>query len=191
MSLLERLHDLIMVWLVVVTIVVVLIGLIVLSNLIPFSLKLESMLLEITWTIIPMVILLRIAFPSIGLLCHQDAFYVSPFYTFKLISNQWNWQRHEESFQVEHLLDSTKLDELRRFETPLIMTSIKENRIMLTRRDVLHSLGIPGIGVKVDSAPGRINSTVVVPLFLGLLTGSCYELCGRGHRAIPIFFFIS
>jgi len=61
---------------------------------------------------------------------------------------------------------------------------------MVTRRDVLHSLGVPRFGVKLDSAPGRLNVTTVEAPVVGLITGSCYELCGRGHRAMPIYILV-
>lgn len=80
-----------------------------------------------------------------------------------------------------------KLDELRRYENPIVLPFRKVRRILLTRRDVLHSLGIPSLGVKLDSAPGRLNAVLIEPLIIGLLPGSCYELCGRGHRAMPIY----
>lgn len=52
--------------------------------------------------------------------------------------------------------------------------------------DVLHSLGVPRLGVKLDSAPGRLNIVRVDVFNPSLYTGGCYELCGRGHRAMPI-----
>jgi cytochrome c oxidase subunit 2 len=91
---------------------------------------------------------------------------------------------------MDHLLDSEKLDELRRYEYPLLMSRNMLLRILLTRRDVLHSLGIPSLGIKLDSAPGRLNSVIVESKRAGLFTGSCYELCGRGHRAMPIFIIL-
>lgn len=60
-------------------------------------------------------------------------------------------------------------------------------RIILTRRDVLHSLGFSSLGIKLDSVPGRLNAVNLELKGLGLVVGSCYELCGSGHRAIPLF----
>jgi len=60
------------------------------------------------------------------------------------------------------------------------------SRILVTRTDVLHSLGVPGLGVKLDLAPGRLNATIVEIVGPGLHVGSCFELCGRGHRVMPI-----
>jgi cytochrome c oxidase subunit 2 len=87
---------------------------------------------------------------------------------------------------VDHLLDSEKVDELASFDSPALIKSLRMIRVLVSRTDVLHSLGLPSLGVKLDSIPGRLNATVIES-GLGLLAGSCYELCGRGHSAIPIF----
>lgn len=176
-----------MVWLTAIIVVVMIVGTLVLVNSYIVSLSLESMLLEVTWTLLPILILSTIAFPRIFLLCRQDTVFVKPAVTLKLIRNQWNWQR-EISDQSDHLLDSNKLDELRAYESPLIVPIRKNIRVLLTRRDVLHSLGLPRLGVKLDSAPGRLNSVSFEVLSKGVLWGSCYELCGRGHRAMPVLF---
>ncbi len=134
-----------------------------------------------------MFILITIAVPRISLLCIQDTLNLIPNNSIKLTSNQWNWQR-EQIEVIDHLVDRSKLDELGRYDSPLIIPFIKINRILLSSRDVLHSLGIPSLGIKLDSAPGRLNAVIFESFNFGLLIGSCYELCGRGHRAIPIYF---
>lgn len=182
---LESLHDFIMVWLLVILILVTFISCKVFISIKSFLMP-DSLILEQTWTLIPIVILLTIAYPRIHLLCTQDAICTNPFYTVKIIRNQWNWQR--ETLEVlDHLLDSDKLDELRSYDYPFLLPLREVSRIIVSRRDVLHSLGFPGLGVKLDSSPGRLNVTTVETSSLGLLMGSCYELCGRGHRAIPIY----
>lgn len=185
---LERLHDLVIVWLTVILILAVLITVKVIlgtkGNLLP-----DSLVLEQTWTIIPILILVTIAFPRIHLLCVQDSMCTTPYSTLKIISNQWRWQREITDIQ-DHLLDREKLDELRSFDYPIALPSKEVTRVMVTRRDVLHSLGVPRFGVKLDSAPGRLNVTTVEAPVVGLITGSCYELCGRGHRAMPIYVLV-
>jgi len=183
---LESLHDFVMVWLVVILTLVILISVYILFDARFAYMTPDSKVLEVTWTLIPIVILVSIASPSIYLLCIQDSKIMSPFVTLKVISNQWNWQR-ESNEVIDHLLDSEKLDELRRYEYPLLLPLGKSFRVMLTRRDVLHSLGIPNLGIKLDSNPGRLNSVVSEADSLGMFSGSCYELCGRGHRAMPIY----
>lgn len=151
------------------------------------NLSLDSAVLEVTWTIIPIIVLVTIAIPRLNLLCLQDIATISPKLRIKLIRNQWNWQREQRN-SVDHLLDVEKFDELRRYETPLLIARKMLTRILLTRRDVLHSLGVPSLGLKLDSTPGRLNSVIFESIGKGLFTGSCYELCGSGHRAMPIFF---
>lgn len=58
--------------------------------------------------------------------------------------------------------------------------------VTVTSADVLHSWGVPVFGVKVDAVPGRLNHTSVKPFTVGVANGNCYELCGYGHRVIPI-----
>lgn len=146
------------------------------------SLRLNSLRLEATWTIIPVCILISIAQPSLWLLCHQDV-REAPASSLKVISNQWNWQR-ESNYSWDHLLDSSLLDTVSSFESPAILIAGRR-RVVTTRTDVLHSLGVPSLGIKLDTSPGRIRATILDTQTPGLFRGSCYELCGRGHRAIP------
>lgn len=185
-SQLESLHDLIIVWLVVIIVVVFFVGFGVCFGA-KGSLLIDSEVLEKTWTLIPMVILLTIAFPSIHLLCLQDAICQKFRSRLKVVSNQWNWQREMEE-PVDHLLDPDGADNLGSYESPVGLLGLGVVRVLVTRTDVLHSLGLPRLGVKLDSAPGRLNATSVDIIVPGLHQGSCFELCGRGHRAIPIYF---
>lgn len=169
---------------------VLIIGTIIYYKKLICSLIIDSIVLEIIWTILPIFILIRIAYPSISLLCKQDFWNLTPHNRVKLLSSQWNWQRNQRE-EVDHLVDSFLiLDNLSNFRTPLILPFSAYSRIFLTRRDVLHSLGVPRFGVKLDSIPGRLNAISIEPLILGVYPGSCYELCGSGHRAMPIFFLI-
>jgi cytochrome c oxidase subunit 2 len=117
----------------------------------------------------------------------QDAICQSPSSTIKVVRNQWNWQRETEDVDArDHLLDPDEVDNLASFETPAASVRKGVRRVVVTRTDVLHSLGLPRLGLKLDSVPGRLNVTTVEIMSPGLYVGSCYELCGRGHRAMPI-----
>jgi len=83
-------------------------------------------------------------------------------------------------------LDAEGLDVISSYESPLLLKRSFDTRILTIRTDVLHSLGIPSLGVKLDASPGRIRITVLEISTPGVYLGSCYELCGRGHRAMPI-----
>lgn len=183
-SQLERLHDGVMVWLFVILGVVSLVRLGVFFRR-KGSITPDSELLEKTWTLIPIVILLTIAFPRIRLLCLQDAICQVPSRRIKLISNQWNWQR-ELVETYDHLLDREGVDSSGAYEVPFLLNAGEVTRLLVTRTDVLHSIGVPAFGLKLDSVPGRLNTTSVEARFPGLYVGSCYELCGRGHRVMPI-----
>lgn len=184
---LEGLHDLVILWLTNILIVVTMLAWLLIFR-IKSKLNLHSELLERSWTLIPILILVRIAFPSIHLLCVQDSLCHKPMVTGKLIRNQWNWQREIMGVTLDHLNDVDILDHLSSFDIPLmiVLRGQSVSRLVLTRTDVLHSLGVPSLGVKLDSVPGRLNSATVELMSPGLYPGSCYELCGRGHRAMPL-----
>lgn len=186
---LESLHDLVIVWLIVILWLVIILGYYIFHNEKYTYLLPDSSSLEVIWTLIPILILVTIAAPRIFLLCLQDSFFLNPRLTVKLIRNQWNWQR-DRIETYDHLLDQEKLDELSRFDYPFLIPQNTTFRLILRRSDVLHSLGLPTLGVKLDSNPGRLNSTTLRGSIFGLVVGSCYELCGRGHRAMPFFFKI-
>lgn len=78
------------------------------------------------------------------------------------------------------------MDNVGAYETPLLIVSNTIARLLVTRTDVLHSIGVPAFGLKLDSVPGRLNVTTVETLLPGFFVGSCYELCGRGHRVMPL-----
>ena len=177
-----------MVWLVVILLVVLFIRFTLFFGM-KGVLHLDSILLEQVWTLVPILILVRVAYPRLHLLCLQDAFYLKASETFHVISRQWRWQSQTVDI-VDHLLDQDKLDELSSYDSPVLVYYGGLVRLLVSRTDVLHSLGLPSTGVKLDSVPGRLNSTVMEGS-LGLLVGSCYELCGSGHRAMPIFFLFS
>lgn len=69
---------------------------------------------------------------------------------------------------------------------PCFMCRGVKNEVLVSTVDVMHSWGVPELGIKVDAIPGRVNSGTVVPLTSGIFYGFCYELCGAGHREIPI-----
>ncbi len=186
-SFLEMLNDFILIWLFFILLVLLIRSQFILIPKIYRVLKPELEALEVFWTTFPIFILLRIAFPRFFLLNSQDSIF--PKRMFKLIRRQWNWQRELLLEEFDHLLDYQGIFFKSNLESPAYLFS--QNLQMVTRStDVLHSVGVPNLGVKIDSSPGRLNSTVIELLKPGLYWGSCYELCGRGHRAIPFSFLI-
>jgi len=169
----------------VITLAVILVGLTAITN-VASSSYYESEILEKTWTIIPMLILVSIGIPRIHLLCSLDSVYFEPIRTIKITRNQWNWQRESGLYEeADHLLDRDDVDNVGSYENPLCLLR-GFSRFLVARTDVLHSLGIPRVGIKLDSIPGRLNSLITEVSVIGRFQGSCYELCGSGHRVMPI-----
>jgi len=153
------------------------------------NLSLESETIERFWTFVPMLVLISIVLPRCSLLNKEDSFWViEPETTIKVRGFQWNWQREGQE-DVFHAFDVEGLSHLYGFEEPLLTKNLMA-RFIVSRGDVLHSLGFPGLGVKLDAIPGRLNSFSLFSSCLGLITGSCYELCGAGHRVIPISWLV-
>ncbi len=153
----------------------------------------HNTLLEVTWTVIPIIILVIIAVPSFRLLYFADRA-VDPEMTLKVIGVQWNW-RYEypdngnfEIFTSMVQDEDIKEGQLRLLETDLhvvvpVNTTIQ---LLITADDVLHAWAVPSLGVKLDAVPGRINETWMRIDREGLYYGQCSELCGVLHGFMPI-----
>lgn len=152
--------------------------------------------LELVWTILPGVILMAIAVPSLALLFlledSADAHVVV-----KAIGRQWFWvynwtnMGRTESMSVERFMVPTRqasLDLFRLLDTtaPLYLPLEVPTRVLITSRDVLHSWTVPSLGVKADACPGRLNEVNIQASRPGLFFGQCSEICGANHRFIPI-----
>lgn len=145
----------------------------------------NSDILEQTWTACPVLVLARIALPRIYLLCLQDNYNFSNIRR-KIIASQWRWQSEiYDNEGVDHLLDTGFID-VASYETVFYFKARSLIRLMVRRIDVLHSLGMPNLGIKLDAIPGRLNATILDTSVQGITVGSCFELCGSGHRMIPL-----
>ncbi len=150
-------------------------------------------LLEITWTAVPVLILVVIAIPSFKLLYYQE---ITPEVdmTIKVIGRQWYWT-YEYPDHGNFAFDANMLrdDELQEGQVRLLDTDnrvvlpINTNiRVLVTGSDVIHSWSVPALGVKQDAIPGRLNETWIRLQAPGLYYGQCYELCGVYHPYMPI-----
>ncbi|MFC7051776.1 cytochrome c oxidase subunit II [Hansschlegelia quercus] len=150
-------------------------------------------LLEVAWTILPVLILVVIAIPSFRLLFAQ---YSPPpaDLTIKVVGRQWNW---DVVYPDAGELTMTQLmlvdDELQPGQPRQLATDNvavvpinKVVRVEVTGEDVIHSFTIPSFGVKVDAVPGRLNETWFKAEKEGIYYGQCSELCGFAHDAMPI-----
>lgn len=154
----------------------------------------HNTLLEIAWTAIPVIILVVIAVPSYRLLYYMDRI-EDPELTVKVVGNQWYWTYEFPDYDIS--FDSLPLQDdeidvaagqhrLLEVDTPLILPTDTDIRILFTATDVLHAWTIPAFGVKLDSVPGRTNETWTRITIPGKFYGQCSELCGINHSFMPI-----
>lgn len=154
---------------------------------------LHGQTIEIIWTIMPAIILLFIAFPSLRLLYLLDEIN-EPIITLKTIGHQWYW-RYEysdftnlefDSYIIPTNEISNEIFRLLDVDNRIILPINAQIRILISAADVIHSWTIPAIGVKVDGTPGRLNQSNFTINRPGLFFGQCSEICGANHRFIPI-----
>lgn len=153
----------------------------------------EGQLIELIWTIIPAVILIFIALPSLRALYLLDEV-KTPSLTIKTIGHQWYWSYEYSDFpNVEfdsYIIPSNdiKSNELRLLEVDnrTVLPYNTQVRLLVSAADVIHSWTVPSMGIKVDAIPGRLNQLRIFSLRPGLLYGQCSEICGANHRFIPI-----
>lgn len=152
----------------------------------------HNTLVEVIWTVVPIIILIGIAIPSFRLLYLQRDF-PAPEMTVKAIGNQWFWSyeypEHDVSFD-QYLKTKAELKDgepyLLATDTEVVVPVNKIVRVIVTANDVLHSWTIPSFGSKIDAVPGRLNETWFKAEKEGIYYGQCSELCGKDHAYMPI-----
>nr|YP_010528103.1 cytochrome c oxidase subunit II [Mycterothrips gongshanensis]UXW64205.1 cytochrome c oxidase subunit II [Mycterothrips gongshanensis] len=158
----------------------------------------ENINLEIIWTILPMIILFLIAYPSLYYLYLFDLS-MNPTISMKVIGAQWYWiyEYFDESglsyssYMLSDLdllkSDNYKLSwRLLETDTRLVIPYGTEVQCITTSMDVIHSFSIPELGIKIDAIPGRLNSINFQVTRPGTFFGQCAEICGTGHSFMPI-----
>ena len=153
----------------------------------------HNTLIEIAWTLIPIVILMVIAVPSFKLLFLQLNVPAADL-TVKATGKQWYWSySYPDNGQFE--FDSLMLKEGERKEgqprllavdNEMVVPVNKTVRVITTGSDVIHSFAVPSFGIKIDAVPGRINETWFTATREGVYYGQCSELCGKDHAFMPI-----
>nr|ACC86243.1 cytochrome c oxidase subunit II [Stomoxys calcitrans] len=154
---------------------------------------LHGQTIEIIWTILPAIILLFIAFPSLRLLYLLDEIN-EPSITLKAIGHQWYWSYEYSDFNnIEfdsYMIPSNELNidsfRLLDVDNRVALPMNSQIRILVTAADVIHSWTVPALGVKVDGTPGRLNQTNFLINRPGLFYGQCSEICGANHSFMPI-----
>ena len=154
----------------------------------------HNTVLEIVWTLVPVLILVAIAVPSIRLLAHQ---YSPPKadLTIKVTGNQWYWTYsypdHGDFEIVSNMLseeDAKKRGEPRLLgvDERMVVPAGATVKLIITSADVIHSWGVPAFWVKNDAVPGRLNENWFKVDRPGVYYGQCFELCGARHAYMPI-----
>lgn len=186
-------HDHTLIIISLITIIVTYIIIILFFNKFTNRFLLHGQLIEIIWTILPAIILLFIAFPSLHLLYLLDETN-KPVITLKAIGHQWYWSYEYSDFKdIEfdsYIIPTNDLKNnnfrLLEVDNRIILPINSQIRIIVSAADVLHSWTIPSLGVKIDATPGRLNQTSIFINRPGLFFGQCSEICGANHRFIPI-----
>nr|YP_010410106.1 cytochrome c oxidase subunit II [Plecturocebus bernhardi]YP_010410119.1 cytochrome c oxidase subunit II [Plecturocebus brunneus]YP_010410132.1 cytochrome c oxidase subunit II [Plecturocebus caligatus]YP_010410145.1 cytochrome c oxidase subunit II [Plecturocebus cinerascens]YP_010410158.1 cytochrome c oxidase subunit II [Plecturocebus dubius]YP_010410171.1 cytochrome c oxidase subunit II [Plecturocebus grovesi]YP_010410184.1 cytochrome c oxidase subunit II [Plecturocebus hoffmannsi]YP_0104 len=149
--------------------------------------------IEIIWTILPAIILIMIALPSLRILYMTDEFN-KPYLTLKAIGHQWYWSYEYSDYEDlafdSYIMPTYFLEpgEFRLLEVDNRTTLPMEAdiRMLISSQDVLHSWAVPSLGVKADAIPGRLNQAMVASMRPGLFYGQCSEICGSNHSFMPI-----
>ena len=157
----------------------------------------HNTLIEVIWTVVPIMILTGIAIPSFKLLFYQQNIPQADL-TIKATGNQWYWNYSYPDSKFE--FDSRMLDDndrpkqkpneprLLAVDNDIVVPVNKVVRVQVTAdaAGVIHSFAVPSFGIKIDAVPGRLNETWFQAEREGIYYGQCSELCGRDHAFMPI-----
>jgi len=157
----------------------------------------EAQLIEIIWTVLPGIILIFLALPSLRLLYILDESYDDSSLILKVTGHQWYWsyeyEELEENIVVKfdsYILPTDTLERgqfrLLEVDNRIIILAELPIKALISSEDVLHSWAIPSLGVKVDAIPGRLNQITFRANYPGIFYGQCSEICGVNHSFIPI-----
>lgn len=155
----------------------------------------HNVLLEIMWTVVPVVILIVIAVPSFKMLYYLDRV-EEPDMTLKVTGYQWYWgyeyQDHEGLEFLSYMIPDEEIDEskgqrrLLSTDNKVVLPIDTNIQVLVTSADVIHSFTIPAFGFKKDAVPGRLNETWVRIDKVGTYYGQCSQICGVNHAYMPI-----
>nr|P98032.1 RecName: Full=Cytochrome c oxidase subunit 2; AltName: Full=Cytochrome c oxidase polypeptide II [Daubentonia madagascariensis]AAA67897.1 cytochrome oxidase II [Daubentonia madagascariensis] len=148
---------------------------------------------ETVWTILPAIICILIALPSLRILYMMDEIN-NPSLTIKTMGHQWYWTYEYtdyENMTFDSYMTSTNdltPGELRLLEVDnrMVLPTELPIRVLVSSEDVLHSWTVPSLGLKTDAIPGRLNQTTLMASRPGLYYGQCSEICGANHSFMPI-----
>ncbi len=197
-SLMIGFHDLL---LVVITLIVLLVLGLLVYVMVRFNAKRNPVpsrtshntVIEVVWTIVPVLILVGLAIPSMRLLYFLDRT-ADPEMTLVVHGYQWYWGYEYPDQQIAEFSsnlvpdDQIQPGQLRLLSTdnPVVLPVDTNIQILVRAADVLHSWALPAFGIKIDAVPGHMNETWVRIEREGIYYGQCSELCGTNHGFMPI-----
>ncbi len=164
------------------------------SNPVP-SKTTHNTMIEVVWTVVPVLILVVIAVPSISLLAAQYETPPEDAVTIKATGYQWYWgytyPDHGEIEVISNMMDEDEA--VRNGEPPqlavdnrMVVPAGVPLRIQTTAADVIHAFAVPSLWFKMDAVPGRLNEKLLTIEEPGVYYGQCSELCGTRHAYMPI-----
>jgi cytochrome c oxidase subunit II len=148
----------------------------------------HNTLIELAWTLFPVLILVSIAIPSFKLL-FEELDIPKADLTIKATGKQWYWSYaypDNGKFEFDSLMAQDKQPRLLGVDNELVVPVDKVVRVQVTGADVIHSFAVPAFGIKIDAIPGRLNETWFKATKTGMFYGQCSELCGKDHAFMPI-----
>jgi cytochrome c oxidase subunit 2 len=148
----------------------------------------HNTLIEVIWTLAPILILGAIVIPSFKLLFFELDVPKADL-TIKATGKQWYWTYSypdNGKFEFDSLLAQDKQPRLLGVDNEMVVPVNKVIRVQTTGADVIHSFAVPAFGIKIDAIPGRLNETWFKATKTGMYYGQCSELCGKDHAFMPI-----
>ncbi|YP_009054547.1 cytochrome c oxidase subunit II (mitochondrion) [Anabas testudineus] len=154
---------------------------------------LDSQEIEMIWTLLPAIILILIALPSLRILYLMDEIN-DPHLTIKTVGHQWYWSYEYTDYENlefdSYMIPTQDLapGQFRLLEADhrMVLPIDSPVRTLITADDVLHSWAVPSLGIKLDAIPGRLNQTAFIVSRPGIYYGQCSEICGANHSFMPI-----
>nr|YP_010318373.1 cytochrome c oxidase subunit II [Amalda mucronata]ULC82866.1 cytochrome c oxidase subunit II [Amalda mucronata] len=153
----------------------------------------EGQEIETIWTVVPAVILVFLALPSLRLLYLLDEVGNCSL-SVKTIGHQWYWSYEYSDFSSiefdSYMIPTNELEpgdfRLLEVDHRMVLPTQTDIRVLVTSADVIHCWAVPSLGVKVDAVPGRLNQLGFFIKYPGVFYGQCSEICGANHSFMPI-----
>nr|AAX50155.1 cytochrome oxidase subunit II [Bradypus variegatus] len=164
-----------------------------LSTKLTYTNTMDAQEVETVWTILPAIILILIALPSLRILYMMDEVN-NPLLTIKTMGHQWYWSYEYTDYEDlnfdSYMIPTSDLEpgqfRLLEVDNRTVLPMEMPIRMLISSEDVIHSWAIPSLGIKTDAIPGRLNQTTLTSSRPGLYYGQCSEICGSNHSFMPI-----